>query len=70
MTHVDVSKLSKFHKAQISHLQQAIFSLETAIGSVKYAIGNSDLGKCYIANLDVMIEQINDDIDNIWAEYD
>lgn len=70
MKHVDISKLTSAHKAQISSLQQAIFSLEAAKSSVKHAIGDSYPGKCHIENIAGIIKCIEEKINNIWSEYE
>lgn len=67
---MNTANISKFHKEQISHLQQAIWSLEKAKLDILFAKGNLDVGRCYLENIDALIEGINEDIDNIHAEYE
>lgn len=69
MTQFDSSKMSKFHITQISYLQQSIWDLEKARVNITTAIGASDLGKCYVNDINELIESIRDDINNIHDEY-
>ena len=66
---MNTANISKFHKAQISYLQQAIWDLEKARANITHAIGNSDLGEVYIRDITGLIEFVQDDIENIHAEY-
>ena len=67
---MNTAKLTKFHKEQIHYLQQAIWDLEKAREKIHFAKGNSELGEVYIRDIRGLIEFVQDDIDNIWAEYE
>ena len=66
---MNLAKLSTFHKAQIHYLQRSIWDLENARESITFAKGNSEVGQCYIRDINGLIENIQDDIDNIHSEY-
>ena len=67
---MNTAKISKFHKTQISYLQQAIWDLEKARANITYAIGNSDLGEVYVRDITGLIDLVQDDINHIHAEYE
>lgn len=62
--------VTEFHRAQVAHLQQAIFALENAKSRIMYAIGNSAIGVVYLQQVDTLIENVNNDITNIWDIYE
>jgi len=66
---IDLSKMSEYHKDQISYLQQGVWSLQQARAKIFFARGNSDAGKCYLENIDSLINELEDDINNIYDEY-
>lgn len=66
---MNLAKLTTFHKEQISYLQQARWDLEKARANITFAKGNSEVGKIYIRDIDGLIENVQEDIDVIWAEY-
>jgi hypothetical protein len=59
--------LTDFEKAKISHLQRAIWALETAKNEIQFVIGNSGLGKCYITDCEELITNLQDDINETWG---
>lgn len=66
---IDSSKISEYHKNQISYLQQGVWSLQQARAKIFFARGNSDVGKCYLENIDSLIEEVEEDINNIYDAY-
>jgi hypothetical protein len=56
--------------SKLSRLQQAIWDLQTARANIAFAKGASDVGKIYVQDINGLIENIQDDIDNIWSEYE
>lgn len=62
--------LSKFEKESVSAMQQAIFNLQQAKEKIRYVRGNSDVGRSYIENIDSVIENLHEDIANIWEDQD
>ena len=67
---ISFETMSVFHKEQIHYLQRAIWDLEKAAENIKHAICPSDLGEVYLANIEVIKDDLQEDIDNIHAEYD
>ena len=67
---MNLKTISQFHKEQIHHLQNAIWNLERAEENIKYAKGNPNLEKVYLANIECIKDDLQDDINNIFAESD
>lgn len=57
--------LNEIEKKQISELQQAIWDLEKARDHVAYAVGNSQIGRVILGEIEATIGAVQEQMDRI-----